>query len=137
MKRSILLGLTLIFAACSEPLVEKPENLIPPDKMTDILYDVAILDAAKGTGLTTLEENNIVPDTYIYTKYDIDSLQFSNSSVYYASVKPTLYAGMFESVEKRLVTLKDSIDQASVQKREENLKKREEVDLPEIKDSLQ
>ncbi len=52
MMRKIFL-LILTFSAlfsCGEEVIEKPINLIPKEKMIDILYDLAIINAAKSSG---------------------------------------------------------------------------------------
>ena len=40
-----------IFSSCAEELVEKPDNLIPEDKMVAIIKEMAIVNAAKATNL--------------------------------------------------------------------------------------
>lgn len=118
MKYCFLLAVLVVFTACKKEVVKKPENLIPQDRMSDILYDIAILNAAKSTNSEVLERNNIDADTYIFNKYGVDSLQFAQNSVYYAS-KPDIHAAIFKKVEERLKTLKDSISEVM---RQNNLK---------------
>lgn len=48
------------------------------------MYDLYILNAAKGVNRKLLELNGIMPLDYIYRKYGIDSLQFAESNTYYA-----------------------------------------------------
>ncbi|TRZ46296.1 DUF4296 domain-containing protein [Robertkochia solimangrovi] len=109
----------LFIFSCSRPILEKPANLIPEDRMVDIYYDVSILKAAKSTGLKILEEHNIEPDKYIYQKYDIDSLQLAESTVYYVS-KPAICEQIYARVEERLLAMKqiaeDSLKQANTRK---------------------
>lgn len=62
---------------------KKPENLLSKDKMVEVLLDVSLLNAAKGINKSILETNGIVPDSYVYNKHHIDSLQFLNSNNYY------------------------------------------------------
>ncbi|MDL5510959.1 DUF4296 domain-containing protein [Arenibacter sp. M-2] len=94
----IFLGLLL---SCNEKVVEKPENLIPEDKMATILYDVALLNAGKIINESTLNEYDIQPMAYIYNKYGIDSVQFVKSDTYYASI-PTEYEAIYTKVKDRL-----------------------------------
>lgn len=63
---------------------KKPDNLISKSKMTKIIVDISLLNAARGIDKNLLEKNNIKPEAYIFEKYNIDSLQFSESSNYYA-----------------------------------------------------
>lgn len=108
MRYSFFIIVLVVFSACKKDVVEKPKNLIAQDKMSDILYDIAILNAARNTSSEVLERNNINADTYIFDKYGVDSLQFAQNSVYYAS-KPDIHATIFKKVEERLTSLKDSI----------------------------
>lgn len=112
----LILLLVLEFAACKKQSVEKPENLIPEKKMTDILFDVALVNAARGVGMDVLKEHHIVPDIYIYQKHQIDSLQFAESNTYYAA-NPSEYAAMYKDVEKRLKDMKEAQDKAREEER--------------------
>lgn len=99
-KKSILLGLIILFFGCNSSSVEKPKNLIGKDKMVDILYDISLLESIKtqniNGGITTKMGND-----YIYKKYKIDSLQFAKSNKYYASDLEE-YKKMFEKVKEKL-----------------------------------
>ena len=80
---------------------KKPDNLIPEEKMEGILYDMYIINAAKGVNRKILQNKGIVPETYILKKHQIDSAQFAESNAYYA-FDPDLYKSMVESVKTRL-----------------------------------
>ena len=99
-----LAALFLLFAiliSCQKPAVSKPDNLIDEEVMVDIMYDVSVLEAMKSQKAFVLEANKINPNTYIYKKYKIDSLQFANSDKFYASdIKK--YKGIFDKVNKRI-----------------------------------
>ncbi len=86
--------------SCQKTGVEKPDNLIDKDKMTDILYDMSLLEAIKtqnlNGGISTKTANE-----YIYKKYKIDSVQFAKSNKYYAS-DIVEYKKMFEKIKERL-----------------------------------
>ncbi|MEH6777084.1 DUF4296 domain-containing protein, partial [Maribacter arcticus] len=97
---SVILSMFLLFS-CAEELIQKPENLIPQDKMVLIFKELAIVNAAKGTNIGNLKDNGIEPTTYLFEKFDIDSAQFVDSDRYYAS-KPLLYETMYKDVETRL-----------------------------------
>ncbi|MCK0146373.1 DUF4296 domain-containing protein [Arenibacter sp. F26102] len=90
----------LLFS-CNEKVVEKPENLIPEDKMATILYDISLLNAGKIINESILNEYEIEPMEYIYTKYGIDSVQFVGSDTYYASI-PTVYESIYTEVKEKL-----------------------------------
>ena len=57
---------------------KKPKNLISKDKMVNIIMDIRLLSSANGTNKTTLQKNNLIAETYVFKKYDIDSLQFGS-----------------------------------------------------------
>ena len=83
-----LVAFFLLFAiliSCQKSAVPKPDNLIDEDVMVDIMYDISILEAMKSQKGDVLESNSINPNTYIFKKYKIDSLQFANSDKFYAS----------------------------------------------------
>ena len=90
-----------ILISCQKPAVPKPDNLIDEDVMVDIMFDISILEAMKSQKGDVLEANAINPNTYIFKKYKIDSLQFANSDKFYASdIKK--YKGIFDKVNKRI-----------------------------------
>lgn len=96
----VIVCLTLSFFSCNNNAVEKPDNLIDKDKMTDILYDMSLLEAIKtqniNGGITTKTASE-----YIYKKYKIDSIQFAKSNKYYASDIEE-YKKIFEKIKERL-----------------------------------
>ena len=119
---SILLGLLLLFFACdNKAKPKKPDNLIPKDKMEKIIYDLYIVTSAKGTNKKVLEQNNIVPETYILTKYNIDSLQFAESNNYYAFDSEG-YKAIIDNVKARLQEEKKYFEE--LQKKEGQAAKR-------------
>lgn len=101
MKKVIYILVLVIMGSCAEKLLEKPDNLIPKDKMIDILNDLAILNAAKNTNVAILRNHDIEPMEYIFTKYEIDSVQFVESDRYYASM-PKEHEKIYIAVEARL-----------------------------------
>lgn len=101
MKKVIYIFVLVLIASCAEKLMEKPNNLIPKDKMVNILNDLAILNAAKSTNVAILRNHNIDPMQYIFTKYEIDSLQFVESDRYYASI-PEVHEKIYIEVEAKL-----------------------------------
>ncbi|GLB48495.1 DUF4296 domain-containing protein [Neptunitalea lumnitzerae] len=111
------------FVSCKQNLVDEPDDLIPANTMEKIIYDLSMLNALKAVESDVLEKNNIDAQQYLFEKYKIDSLQFANSSVYYASKNPEEYGKMYERVkfriEKQLDIVKDSIDLA---RRKQNIK---------------
>lgn len=115
-----ILGLCTACNRIEKP--KKPENLIAKDKMVDILFDVFVFNAAKGTDKRILEKNNVTPDVYIYEKYQIDSLQFVKSNEYYAyDIKD--YEEMINKVEAK-IEAKKIFYQKEIDLEEERRRKR-------------
>lgn len=90
--------------------MEQPENLIPKEKMVEILRDLAVLNAARTTNVAILRKNDLEPMPYLYAKYGIDSAQFSDSDRYYASL-PEEYEAIYAKVEARLELEKEEIEE--------------------------
>ena len=122
-----LAALFLLFAiliSCQKPAVSKPDNLIDEEVMVDIMYDVSVLEAMKSQKAFVLEANKINPNTYIYKKYKIDSLQFANSDKFYASdIKK--HKEIFDKVNKRMEEKMEGLKKATNSKRapDDNLTK--------------
>lgn len=110
MGRYLPLLCCLSILACGNPLMEEPENLIPREKMSDILYDMALLDAIENSYPQVLSENDLQVMEFLYKKHGIDSLQFVQSDLYYASV-PSEYQKIYEAVEERLTRMRDSVSE--------------------------
>ena len=102
MKKIILiLSLVLFLASCNHNAVEKPENLIEEEVMTNILYDLSILEAMKSQNPYAPQNQSMNPKDYIFKKYKIDSLQFATSNRYYVS-QIEAYKKMYDLVNERL-----------------------------------
>jgi hypothetical protein len=112
MNRPLLILLfVLLGASCGKKLLETPENLIPREKMADILYHMALLDAIDNSHPQVLVENDIRVMPFLFEKSGIDSLQFVQSDLYYASV-PEEYEKIYQAVEERLTRKRDSVSEA-------------------------
>jgi hypothetical protein len=108
-KRGLLLVVAFLVVSCAKNIVEKPGNLISEKKMEAILFDLALLNASKNVAIKELKDYNLMPRTYLFEKYSIDSLQFAESMKYYAS-KPNKNIELYETVEKKLQKIKDSLE---------------------------
>ena len=105
-----------ILLSCQQSAIQKPDDLIEEDTMEDILYDLALLDAIKMNSPSSLDKKNITASSYVYEKYNIDSLQFATSNHYYASDVHN-YLKMYQRVEERLGSEKTKIDTIIAEKR--------------------
>lgn len=102
MKRFLFIFLSFIFvASCtSKTIYKKPDNLIEKNRMIDIWTDIYIARGAKSVKTIELRKNiNYLP--LVFKKHNIDSVQFSQSNLYYTS-KIDEYQKMFEEVNRRL-----------------------------------
>ncbi|MBK0371073.1 DUF4296 domain-containing protein [Flavobacterium sp. SE-1-e] len=82
-------------------MVSKPDKLIDKETMTNILYDMALLEAIKYQYPFVVDSNEVNAPKYIYKKYKIDSLQFAQNNLYYAS-HFNEYKEMFAEIESRI-----------------------------------
>ena len=115
MRVFILMAVFSFVFSCKEKLIEPPEDLIPQAEMTEILYDLALLNGLKSTNATVLDKYEIETMPYLYKKYEIDSLQFIKSDEYYASV-PAIYQTMYSTIQGRLDNKKEEFDKLRQQK---------------------
>ena len=125
MKKCILYSaLLLLLISCQDiAKVTSPENLIERDKMENIIYDIALVNAARGFNVQQLKRNNVSPDTYVFEKHSIDSLQYAQSTVYYASDSEN-YKTMYQNVQKRVDALHQKLqaEEAVFQKQKDSIR---------------
>tara|TARA_B100001094_G_C18016621_1_gene712940 strand:- start:53 stop:373 length:321 start_codon:yes stop_codon:yes gene_type:complete len=84
-----------------------PENLISEKKMESIIFDIMILNASSDYDLKI--DNFFLSDELIFKKYDIDSIQFYESELYY-SRNPKIHFDIYSNVKKRILKSIDSIN---------------------------
>jgi hypothetical protein len=104
---------------------DRPDDLIPRDKMVDIFTEAYVMNAARSINLKVINEYGVALDSTFYAKYDIDSLQFVKSNAFYTA-NLNQYLSLFEEVEQRLLQLevkKDSVDLFKIKQAEAALKK--------------
>jgi len=133
MKKLVFLLVFLMVVSCAEKVVEKPENLIPKEKMTAILHDLAILNATKTTVGNKLDEAGIDIMEFLYEKYQIDSTQFAESDLYYASL-PLEYQSIYTEVESRLEKRQKAMEE-EMEKRNDSIRKANEKRRDSLKPS--
>lgn len=80
----IILFSVLLVSCQNVEEIKKPENLIPEQKMVEVLTELSILYSAKNYNKKILEETGLPLDSYLYEKHQIDSLQLAQSTAYYA-----------------------------------------------------
>lgn len=97
----ILLLVLFLSVSCKKEVVKQPAKLIEKDKMIDIMYDLSLLEAMKYHHPELLDSTETNPTKFILKKYKVDSLQFAQNNMYYASDYEN-YKDMFDEVGKRL-----------------------------------
>lgn len=115
----------LFLCSCAEEVVKKPENLIPKDKMATILLDLSILNATKSAARNKFEDSGIEVMDFLYNKYGIDSTQFAQSDLYYAS-NPLIYQEIYQSVKDKLDVAKKDLEERS-KRRSDSIRKANEA----------
>ena len=89
-----------MISCTSNTIYKKPDHLIGKERMIEIWTDIYIARGAKHIKTKDLRKNiNYIP--LVLKKHQIDSLQFSESNLYYTS-KIDDYENIFLEVEKRL-----------------------------------
>ncbi len=107
--------LCLVFS-CNNTLNQNnkpPENLISKEKMVDIIYDMTLINVAKGVNKSILENNGITPEQYLFNKHSIDSMLFAKSNEYYSydlKTYQTIYDNVKIKLEKNKKIISDSIE---------------------------
>ena len=109
MKTFFLVVSILFFISCENMEVKKPSNLISEDQMVEILYDMVLINSAKGVNKKLLQKNINNPEAYIFKKHNIDSLQFAESNAYY-TFKNEVYKTIYEKLELKLTTQKTKLE---------------------------
>lgn len=107
--RIILLSIIGVFLSCQDiEETPKPENLIPEDKMVEILVDMAKIDAAFSISTEEYKKRGVVGRELILEKHDIDSIQLVKSNAYYAEDFKANQR-IYEAVQTRLQRENDSL----------------------------
>lgn len=106
--------ITIVFFGCQDiKHPEKPKNLIPQDKMVDVLTEAYLANAARSVNNKPIINEGLRIDSLVYDKFGVDSLQFANSNAYYAA-DINMYMKIFQDVETRLSKMEKKHD--SIQK---------------------
>jgi hypothetical protein len=109
--KTVTLMLVLVwFSSCQDiQKPERPKNLIPEDKMVEVLIDVHLFNAAKNVNRLPLQQTGMSPHEFIYDRHNIDSIQFEKSNAYYGT-DINAYERIHLRVKKFLDNKKTEID---------------------------
>lgn len=100
--------LFIVLAGCKSKV---PGDLIQPDKMAAVLYDIHVTDGYIGT-IPQQDSAKKVSAAYykgIYAKFDIDSVKYTKSMAFYFA-HPDVMNGIYQQVMSALKKSKDSLD---------------------------
>lgn len=122
--------LILFFFGCQNlQKPEKPKDLIPEDKMVSILTEAYLANASQSVRNQAVFAEAIDLDSIIYTKFNIDSIQFKKSNDYY-SFDFNTYLDMLKKVENNLMQYEkriDSLREVQIQKQDEIEQERQAI----------
>jgi len=100
-------SLLFLLVSCKDTVITEPKNLIPEDKMVNIIYDLSLLEGVKSYNSTNFR--SLKSNDFVYKKYNIDSLQFAKSTQFYAS-DIDKYKKIYDEVGKRIEKNKANVD---------------------------
>ena len=109
MKQVILLGL-MILSSCSQVEEVPPENLIGEEKMADLIFELAVLDATKGFVPKDQKERIELDAGSFYRFHQIDSAQFTSSNAYYAK-QPKAYLRIVSMAKTKLEEFEKNMEE--------------------------
>ncbi|MEH6408856.1 MAG: DUF4296 domain-containing protein [Leeuwenhoekiella sp.] len=111
MRKQLVIGFLMLFILGCQDIdrPQKPDNLIDKEELTDILYDISLVNAVRSFNIQKLRISGIEPDKFIYDKYAIDSLQLAQSISYY-SVDFNAYSKMWQEINTRIENKRDEVE---------------------------
>lgn len=102
MKKLIISAVLLAFAiSCNDNPVPKPDRLIEKEEITNVLYDVAVIQAVNSASLNDPLIKKVNLKEYLKKKYGLDSATFVQNQRYYASDLEG-YQAMQNEIKERL-----------------------------------
>jgi hypothetical protein len=113
-----LLVPTILWFGCKSKI---PSNIIEPDKMQKILYDIHVADGYISTINLPDSARKVAAAYYkgIYKKFDVDSVKYNRSMNYYYAHPNDLdkiYKGISKTLEKQKKTM-EKVDSLRVVKK--------------------
>lgn len=121
-----------VFACRDADRVKEPENLIPENKMVEVLTDLSLLNSAKNYNRRQLENTGLRPIEYLYDRHGIDSVSLAQSTRYYANY-PSNLERIYSRVKNNLDSLKTTLEleREAEKKEQDSLLQAENDTLPE------
>lgn len=132
MKKIIVFSLFVFFISCNK-LIEKPENLISKEKMTDVLIDLALNEQSN---LTNPKSNMELGTRYVLQKHHIKTKDFITSYEYYALNKDleNMLGNAQEKLKKQYPELQQKIEEQ--EKEKDELKEKPKQEILDLKEKL-
>lgn len=106
---SVILFVLVLISCQDIDRTPKPDNLIPEDKMVEVLTELSLLYGARSYNIGLMEEKGIDPYPYLMEKFDIDSTQLVRSNNYYAE-NYKQYQRIYNKVKVKLEVLMEDYD---------------------------
>ncbi|OYU85679.1 MAG: hypothetical protein CFE24_00275 [Flavobacterium sp. BFFFF2] len=101
-KYALALVVVLLLLGCKKSeLIPKPDQLIDEEKLSLMMYDLAVIDAIKAQSIPNNPYNQVKAKEFLLRKYQIDSLTYAKSVQYYAA-DAEKFKLICESVKKKL-----------------------------------
>lgn len=121
------------FAACKPGI---PKDIIQPDKMTDVLYNVHLVDGYITTipGQDSAKKVSAAYYKGIYKKFAVDSALYNKSMNYYYD-HPDVLSKMYDRITEKLKKTKISVDKIEAKRVLKETKKLEAA-AKKTRDSL-
>lgn len=104
-----LMGVMFLFSCQDIREVEKPNDLIPEQKMVEVLTDLSLINSAKNYNRRMLEATGLRPNEYLYEKHNIDSLQLARSTEYYAN-NPDQLQRIYSEIQENLEEMQEKLE---------------------------
>lgn len=108
MKKSwVLVVGILCLLGCKNEVVEQPNKTIDKKTMVNILYDLAVLEAARSQSYAS-QVNYPTAIEFVKEKYKIDSLTLAENTKYYAADMKE-FKKMYDEVKERLTKNREAM----------------------------
>lgn len=110
MNKIAVIILVLFTLACSD--VEKspqPENLFSKDKMAALITDLYLVEGAISSNKGAYLKSGIQPSSFLYEKYEMDSITFQENLNYYTD-RVEEYILIMDKVQENFKSLQDSLN---------------------------
>ncbi|GAB3267992.1 hypothetical protein GCM10027347_37220 [Larkinella harenae] len=118
-----LLGLLLLTGwvlACQNSVVEAPKNLIPEEKMVQVLTEIHLAEARVTKMNRVSQDSNTLIykrlEMRVFKKYQVDTAAYSKSYTYYSS-NPEQLADIYKQVTEELERRKKLTDSTETGKK--------------------